>query len=610
MPGLVGIIGRPNCKKDQEDIALMVNSMMRESFYASGMYINDEVGVHVGWVYDRELFSDCMPIVNEKKDVVLIFFGENFVDKEIVDGLRIRGHQFATHDPSYLIHLYEEEEERFFEHLNGWFCGTLIDLRTSTIQLFNDRYGMGRLYYAERKGTSYFSSEAKALLRVLPDSRAIDEKGLSEYFACGCVLENRTLFKNILLLPSGSAWKWDGGGKPKKNLYFSPKDWEGQSLLSEEAFSSRLQDTFSRVLPKYFTSDVPIGLSLTGGLDTRMILSYWSPPSGSLPCYTFGGAEGDIYDIKIAKKVAKIWGQRHDTIRLGKNFFTEFDSLAEKTIVATDGAVDICGTHEIYLNKLARDIAPVRMTGNFGSEVLRGVSYFKARRQYEPLFVNEVNKAIREVGEILKKMNQGNTLSFTVFREVPWLRYGIFAAAQSQLTIRTPYLDNDLVKLAYQAGRDALSSNRASLEVIGSGDPRLLGIMTDQGVGGSGNMIARDALRKYYRFLFKAEYYVNDGMPHWLSKANVVFAPLGFDRLFLGRHKYLFYRRWFAEELSGFIREVTLDSRTEQRSFLNRASLRKAVHEHINGRVNLTDEISKVVAIELVHRLLLEGMDR
>jgi asparagine synthase (glutamine-hydrolysing) len=102
-----------------------------------------------------------MPIWNETKDICLIFSGEDFTDATNIEFLKAIGHEFDSENASYLVHLYEEKGPGFIEGLNGWFSGVLMDLRENRIVMFNDRCGLGRIYYYERDGLLYFSSEAK-----------------------------------------------------------------------------------------------------------------------------------------------------------------------------------------------------------------------------------------------------------------------------------------------------------------------------------------------------------------------------------------------------------------------------------------------------------------
>jgi len=116
------------------------------------------------------------------------------------------------------------------------------------------------------------TSEAKALLRVLPELRKFDQEGVSQFLTFGCTLEQRTLFRGVQLLPGASVWSFENG-KCQKEIYFSPETWESQSVLPAESFAAQFQETFKGVLPRYFESQSRVGVSLTAGLDSRMIMA-------------------------------------------------------------------------------------------------------------------------------------------------------------------------------------------------------------------------------------------------------------------------------------------------------------------------------------------------
>ena len=143
---------------------------------------------------------------------------------------------------------------------------------------------------------------------------------LGEFVSCGCVLENRSLFKGIHVLPPASAWIFRNGSIAHKNSYFQPREWEEQAPLDSESYYSQIRDIFSDNLPRYFDGQERIAMSLTGGLDTRMIMAWQRPAPGSLPCYTFGGTYRDCRDVRIARHVAAECGQSHDVIRVGQEF--------------------------------------------------------------------------------------------------------------------------------------------------------------------------------------------------------------------------------------------------------------------------------------------------
>ncbi len=177
----------------------MVEVLCHESFYISGTWSDENLGVYVGWVAQKGSFSEAMPLSIERGDVTLVFSGEEFGERGAASHLKEHRHALHLEGPSYLVHLYEEDPA-FPKGLNGRFHGILINRGRGTTTLFNDRYGMHRIYYHQSKEAFYFAAEAKAILKVRPELRKTDPRGIGEFIACGCVLENRTLFKEIHVL--------------------------------------------------------------------------------------------------------------------------------------------------------------------------------------------------------------------------------------------------------------------------------------------------------------------------------------------------------------------------------------------------------------------------
>jgi asparagine synthase (glutamine-hydrolysing) len=267
MPGIVGLITRMPRERAEKELLAMVQSISHEPSYVTGTLVDEDLGLYVGWAARRGSFSDGMPLRNEQRDVCLVFSGEEFPVHGARVRLKERGHAVEANGPSYLVHVYEDDSA-FPAGLNGRFHGLVSDRTRSKVILFNDRYGMHRIYYHESKEACYFAAEAKAILRVRPELRGVDPQGLGEFVTCGCVLENRTLFQGIQALPSASAWIFRNKALEEKGAYFHPREWEEQELLDPEAYYRELRTVFSQNLPRYFNGRERIGMSLTGGLDT------------------------------------------------------------------------------------------------------------------------------------------------------------------------------------------------------------------------------------------------------------------------------------------------------------------------------------------------------
>jgi len=606
MPGIVGLISKLPAEEAQGQLRRMVGALCHEAFYVTGTWMDASLGVYVGWVARKGSFSEAMPICNERGDLVLAFSGEDYAEPGVVRHLKAQGHEVPEKGPGYLVHLYEEDRAAFPGCLNGRFQGFLTDGTRGTAILFNDRFGMHRIYYHESTDAFYFAAEAKAILAVRPELRRADPRGLGELVSCGCVLENRTVFKGIQVLPAGSAWTFRARALNEKQTYFQPHEWETQSSLDPEPYYQELQAVFSRNLPRYFNGNEPVAMSLTGGLDTRMIMAWQKPLPGSLPCYTFGGTIRECRDVIVARQVARACGQSHEVIRAGGDFLARFPHYAERTVYLTDGCTGVNFAPVLYVNEKARKIGAVRMTGNYGDQILRRLRAFgpdePASGLFRPEFLDNIHGAVGTYAGLL----QSHPLSFAAFCQAPWYYYGLQALEHTQLTVRSPYMDNDLVRTTFRAPESACRNNDLRLRLIIGGSPALGRIPTDVGFGGS-LAIAGRANRKLHEFTMKAEYAYDYGMPQWIARIDHLLAPLHLERLFLGRHKYYHFRMWYRDALARYVREMLLDPLTLARPYLNRNGLERVVRGHLDGSRNYTYEIHKVLTLELLHRLFVDS---
>jgi len=580
----------------------MLESLRHESFYTTGTWSDPTQGVYVGWVAREGSFSEGMPLQNERGDVTLVFSGEEFPEPGTIEALRAVGHEVVPDGPSYLVHRYEEEPD-FPKRLNGRFHGLVADGARGTVTLFNDRYGLQRIYYHESKDAFYFAAEAKAILKVRPELRGTDPRGIGEFIVCGCVLENRTLFSGIHVLPPGSAWSFRGGVLEKKAPYFEPREWEAEEPFKPEEYYAQLRDVFVRKLPRYFNGDEQVGVSLTGGLDTRIIMAWRKAAPGSLPCYTFGSMYRDNEDVQLARRVAKICGQPHQVIATGKEFLSRFAHYAERTTYLTDACVDLGRSPDLYVNEKAREIAPVRMVGTYGSEILLHSVMFKAVDPVAGLYDPELAPQIRAAKETYDSTLRGHPVTFVAFRQSPWHHYGVLGLEQTQVAVRTPYLDNDLVKTVYKAPGPVAINEEGRLRLIREGNPALANLRTDRGIGGLNSVFTRAGLE----FSFKAEYAYDYGMPQWIAQVDHMFAPLHLERLWLGRHKIFHFRVWYRDELANYVREILFDPRSLARPYLKPEAVRTIVNGHLKGNRNYTTEIHRLLSLELTHRLFVDS---
>ena len=609
MPGIVGVISKRERAWAEPQLETMLAAVRHERFYHTGSCREEASGLYVAWTALENSFADGMPLCNEDGTVQLIFSGEDFPEPGIREQLQSAGHTVQGIGADYLVHVCEQDDS-FPASLNGRFHGVAVDRRSGKVSLFNDRYGMHTLYYHEAKDAFYFATEAKAILAVRPELRSVNPRSLGEFVSCGCVMEDRTLFRDVFVMPPASRWTFRAGALETKGIYFKLQEWEQQEQLDPEAYYQQLQKTFRRNLSRYFNGGQPVGMSLTGGLDTRMIMAWQKCEAGSLPCYTFGGSYRDCRDVVVARQVAAACRQPHHVITVDGEFLSQFSRYAERTVYLTDGGIDVSRSPALYANEKARAIAPVRMAGIYGSEVLRWLPGFKPMRPDTDVYHPELLGYVLEAERTYARLQQGHPVSFVLFQQAP--QRGVNTLEESQLTIRSPYLDNDFVRTVFRAPdpafarSDVFSKKDVSLRLISEGNDGLRRISTDRGLAGDGSTLRAALRRGYLEFTFKAEYAYDYGMPQAVARVDHALSAVRLERLFLGRHKFYHFRVWYRDALSNYIRQMLLDPRSLARPYLKPKAVEAIVHGHLQGHRNFTTEIHKLLTLELIHRLFVD----
>ena len=174
---------------------------------------------------------------------------------------------------------------------------------------------------------------------------------------------------------------------------------------------------------------------------------------------------------------------------------------------------------------------------------------------------------------------------------------------QTQVGVRTPYLDNELVETIYKSPGPVAINEEGRIRLIREGNPALAQLRTDRGLGDQQNPV----LHAFLEFLFKAEYAYDYGMPQWVAQVDHLFSPLRLERIWLGRHKIFHFRVWYRDQLANYVREMLLDSRSLARPYVNPDAVRKIVNSHLKGNRNYTTEIHRLLTLELLHRLFLDA---
>jgi asparagine synthase (glutamine-hydrolysing) len=267
------------------------------------------------------------------------------------------------------------------------------------------------------------------------------------------------------------------------------------------------------------------------------------------------------------------------------------------------------GAHEIYFHRLARSLAGVRLTGNYGSEIFRAISTFKplglAPRIFGGDFLSDVQAA---VGQLAAQKTHPDT--FAIFQEVPLNLFGNLAAGRSQISFRSPYLDNELVALAYQCPVSLKKSSLPVMRLVKACSPALDRIPTDRGFISDRSDPEIFLRRMFAEVTFKLDYCSDAGLPRRLAALDPVFKPVVRALGISGLHKFLKYSTWFRDALAPYATERIAAAQNAAHGFWDARQLGELAREHVSGGRDYPMELNAVLTLESVDRQLLRGLPR
>jgi asparagine synthase (glutamine-hydrolysing) len=295
---------------------------------------------------------------------------------------------------------------------------------------------------------------------------------------------------------------------------------------------------------------------------------------------------------------------------VGNEFLARFPHYATRSVYLAEGGADVYRSSDLYVSEKVRQIAPVKIVGTYGSEIIRHDVMLSPVAPLPGLYRPEFLRCVDQARDRYPALSREHPVTFAAFRQSPWYHHGILSLEQTQLSVRSPYLDNDLVRTVFRAPKSDPGNNGNNdirLRLIQEGNSSLARIRTDRGVNGNSGWIAVIAARTLFEFTSKAEYAYDYGMPQWMARIDHLFAPFRFERFFLGRHKLSHFRVWYRDALSEYVREILLDSRTLARPYLEPSAVEMVVRGHLRGNRNYTSDIHKLLTLELLHRLFFDS---
>jgi asparagine synthase (glutamine-hydrolysing) len=377
MCGLVGVLNlKAGPPVDVARLTAMRDSIRHRGPDGEGLLVAGPIGLGHRRLAIVDIAGGHQPMSNREGTVWIVFNGEIYNHAELRPGLEARGHKYKTRsDTETILHLYEEEGERCVERLTGMFAFAIWDERQGLLLLARDRLGIKPLYYATTDRELLFASEIKAILEagLTPE---LNEKALPEYLATRFVSGAETLFLGVKQLEPGRTLTWTRDGGFNERRYWSIPDAAENNGESFEQQAADLRSRLAQAVKSHLMSDVPLGLFLSGGLDSSGLLGLMSPLVKS-PVRTFavGFAEREADELAFARLAAKQAGAIHqDMVVSPEDFFNELPNLVrhEDEPLAFPSSVPL-----YFLSRLARDSVKVVLTGEGADELFLGYNRYR-----------------------------------------------------------------------------------------------------------------------------------------------------------------------------------------------------------------------------------------
>jgi len=320
-----------------------------------------------------DLAGGTQPIWNEDRTIGVVFNGEIYNYVELRAELQGKGHQLRTQsDTEVLVHLYEEEGERLVQRLRGMFAFAILDSRKRTLFLARDHFGQKPLYWFAGGGRFAFASELKCLLALPFVPRDLDPEALPDFATWLSLPPPRTHFRHIRKLPAGShlTVPLDSTAVPEPVRYWRFEIQEPAAIHDRETAVASIDAAFSESIRLHFRADVPVGILLSSGLDSRMVATYARElhPEG-VSTFSVGYTEAGS-ELEGARESARDLGTEHHELTIaGTDVGRRIDQLAwhlDEPI--GDPAVFAVG----QVCKFAREHVKVLLSGEGADELFAG----------------------------------------------------------------------------------------------------------------------------------------------------------------------------------------------------------------------------------------------
>jgi asparagine synthase (glutamine-hydrolysing) len=377
MCGICGIFNfDPGESVSSEVLAAMNRRIIHRGPDDEGFYVAGNVGLAMRRLSIIDLAAGHQPMSNEDGSLWLVFNGEIYNHRELRPDLEARGHCYRTHsDTETILHLFEEYGHGCVGRLRGMFAFVIWDARQRRLFAARDRLGIKPFYYYLTPQRFLFGSEIKAVLAHPELHPELNRAAIPEYLAFGYLSSDATMFRDICKLMPGHTIELDETGQSRIEPYWDlPAVSEGDSR-SKKYYVTAYRDLLEQAVSSHLMSDVPLGVFLSGGLDSSVVAALTSKlRAAPIETFSVGYAEAAYSELPFARQVASHIGSVHHEVQIGwKDFLDALPLLIwhEDEPIVWPSSVSL-----YFVSRLARERVTVVLTGEGSDETLAGYTRY------------------------------------------------------------------------------------------------------------------------------------------------------------------------------------------------------------------------------------------
>jgi asparagine synthase (glutamine-hydrolysing) len=378
MCGICGVVHHdPMSHVDVATLRRMNERLVHRGPDGEGSYVEANVGLAMRRLSVIDLQTGDQPVTNETRTIWLVYNGEIYNHAELRARLEANGHRFQSKsDTETIVHLYEEYGEDCVHHLRGMFAFALWNSNKRELFLARDRLGIKPLYYFLSEKAFLFSSEIKALL-VHPEVTAkFNRETLPEFLAFGYLAGTRTFFEGISKVAPGHTAVLRQDGKLRTKQYWdAPQDGDDFASRPESYYVDGYRDLLKQSVQSHLMSDVPLGVFLSGGIDSSAIAALTTDiRRAPIETFSVGYSERAHSELPYAQLMAAhLRSKHHEVCITRKDFFGALPKLIwhEDEPLVWPSSVSL-----YFVAKLAQERVKVVLTGEGSDETLAGYTRY------------------------------------------------------------------------------------------------------------------------------------------------------------------------------------------------------------------------------------------